>query len=57
MKSDDWLLNAPEQRSGLYRDESGREIVLSNGLISRSFRIEPNAATVAFDNLMRMSRF
>jgi len=52
MKSDDWLLNAPESRSGLYRDESGREIVLSNGLISRSFRIEPNAATVAFDNLM-----
>ena len=47
----DWLLRAPQARATVYRREDGRELVLANGLISRRFRLEPNAATVALDNL------
>jgi len=39
-------------RSGVYRGLHPDEIALSNGLVRRSFRLLPNAATVAFDNLM-----
>ncbi len=47
----DWLVQPPEQGAQLYRSESGRDLVLSNGLIARRFRLEPNVATVAFDHL------
>ncbi len=50
--SDDWLVKRIEQPTVVHRGMNDREIVLSNGLISRTFRIAPNAATVAFDNLM-----
>jgi hypothetical protein len=48
----DWLISPPEARAGVYRSAGGKEIVLANGLIRRAFRLGPNAATVAFDNLM-----
>ncbi len=51
-KPADWLLNAQKTRATVYRNADDKEIILSNGLIRRSFRLAPNAATVAFDNLM-----
>lgn len=52
-RGDDWLLAAPgSYRAGIYRSAGGRELVLSNGLIRRAFRIAPAVATVAFDNLL-----
>ena len=48
----DWLLKRPTQEAQVYRNEAGNEIILSNGLISRTFRTAPNAATVGFDNLV-----
>jgi hypothetical protein len=48
----DWLVQDIPQASGVYRSSSGNELILSNGLISRSFRLAPNAATVNFENLM-----
>ena len=48
----DWLVHPLTTRSGVYRSVDGKEIVLNNGLIRRAFRIVPNAACVAFDNLM-----
>ena len=36
----------------MYRGATDQELVLENGLIRRCFRLQPNAATVAFDNLM-----
>ncbi len=47
----DWLINPGPFKAGVYRGEHASEIVLSNGLIRRVFRIAPNAATVALDNL------
>jgi len=46
----DWLLDETRFRAGLFQGKVSNEMVLSNGLISRTFRIAPNAATVAFEN-------
>ena len=48
----DWLVTPFTQKTGAYRTSHKDEIVLTNGLISRTWRLRPNAATVAFDNLM-----
>lgn len=48
----DWLVTPVRTAATVEPDANGREIVLGNGLIRRTFRLRPNAATVAFDNLM-----
>ena len=46
----DWLLQAPGTEASVY--QSDKEVVLSNGLISRTIRLVPNAATVGLKNLL-----
>ncbi|TYP79815.1 hypothetical protein [Paenibacillus methanolicus] len=48
----DWLLDSSAYLARLEQGEHPDQIVLTNGLISRTWRLTPNAATVAFDNLM-----
>lgn len=50
----DWLVTPDPWPAGVYSsmDAARPEIVMTNGLISRTWRLEPNAATVAYDNLM-----
>lgn len=48
----DWLIAPTNFRAGVFRTESAHEIALDNGLIRRTFRLAPNGATVAFDNLI-----
>jgi hypothetical protein len=48
----DWLVSPPKQRAAVERSADGRQVAMSNGLIRRVWRLQPNAATVAFDNLM-----
>jgi hypothetical protein len=48
----DWLVQPVTEGVTAERSADGREIVLGNGLIRRTFRLQPNAATVAYDNLM-----
>jgi len=48
----DWLVTQIDEPVKVEERLAGREIVLGNGLISRTFRLRPNAATVAYDNLM-----
>ena len=50
-KMPDWLIDNSSYRAGVYRNATNNELVLTNGLIRRVFRISPNAATVALDNL------
>lgn len=52
MADSDWLVTPIKKPVRIDVKLDGREIVLSNGLISRTFRVQPNAATVAYDNLM-----
>ena len=47
----DWLLDPSQYLAGIYRNEKSNEIVLSNGLIRRTFRISPNLATIGLENL------
>ncbi len=48
----DWLLDPKPYKAELRTNVPGREIVLSNGLLARTFRLEPDAATVGLDNLV-----
>jgi hypothetical protein len=48
----DWLVKRITEPVRIEKKLDGKEIVISNGLISRTFRLQPNAATVAYDNLM-----
>ena len=48
----DWLVVPCKRRSAVLRDGRAPQIVMTNGLVSRTFRLLPNAATVGFDNLL-----
>ena len=47
----DWLITPITRQAGVYRSESDKEVVMTNGLIRRAWRIAPDAATVSFLNL------
>jgi hypothetical protein len=49
---EDWLIRPAPRTAGVYRRKHPHEVLLCNGLIRRTFRLLPNAATVAYDNLM-----
>ena len=46
----DWLLRSKEYKAAVYCTEEGY-LALSNGLITRSFSVNPNGATIGLDNL------
>lgn len=48
----DWLVTPVKTPTTAVTSDEGKELVLSNGLIRRTFRLQPNAATIAYDNLM-----
>jgi len=48
----DWLLNSIPFKAGVFRGEGTDEVILQNGLLRRTFKVAPNAATTALDNLM-----
>jgi hypothetical protein len=47
----DWLVMTPSVKGSVAKTAGG-DLVLSNGLISRTIRLSPNAATVSLANLM-----
>jgi hypothetical protein len=48
----DWLVRPVERRAGVFRGEHPDELVLTNGLVRRIFRVRPAGATVALDHLV-----
>jgi len=48
----DWLVRAPAQLAEVSPTTHPRELALQNGLVARVWRLEPNLACVAFDDLM-----
>lgn len=46
----DWLINSNTNKAGVFRSNDTTEIILSNGLLTRSFRLSPNLACVNFSN-------
>ncbi len=49
--SKDWLIDPSPFKAGVSVSDDGREIELNNGLLRRVIRLQPNAATVALDQL------
>lgn len=47
----DWLVQKPAFKAGVFRSSDNRSLILNNGLIRRVFRVTPNLATVAYDEL------
>jgi len=52
LPENDWMIVPLKDRAGVYRGVRSHEIVMTNGLITRTWRLYPNAATIGFDNLM-----
>lgn len=50
-KPDDWLIKPVAQKAGIYKTQDGKDIVLHNGLVKRTFRIAPDLACIGFKNL------
>jgi len=48
----DWLIAPSGFEAGVYSTGHADEIVMTNGLIRRTWRLRPNGASVGFDNLM-----
>ena len=48
----DWLIDPSSFRATIATNAAENEIILQNGLVRRVFKLSPDAATVAFDNLM-----
>ncbi|WP_020607236.1 hypothetical protein [Spirosoma spitsbergense] len=53
----DWLLKPVSQKAGIYQTNGGKDLILSNGLVSRRFRVSPNLATVDYQNLATSEQF
>lgn len=51
-ESNDWLIDPGPFVAEVTPRGEGRELELANGLVRRVIRLQPAAATVAFDNLM-----
>ena len=47
----DWLIDNSGFKAIVERSENGKDLVLTNGLVKRSFRLYPNAACTGYENL------
>ncbi len=48
----DWLIDPSPYQAGVFVTDESKEIALDNGLVRRTFRLFPNAATVGLDCLV-----
>ncbi len=48
----DWLIDPSPFVAKVSQSTDGRDLELANGLLRRVIRVQPNAGTIAFDNLM-----
>lgn len=49
---DDWLLGKVKDTSAIFKSQNGKDLIITNGLVSRSFRVQPYFACFSFQNLM-----
>ncbi|SHM76121.1 alpha-galactosidase [Mucilaginibacter sp. OK098] len=50
-QKNDWLVNNKAYVASVKKSETGKDIILSNGLLKRIFRIQPNIACISYENL------
>ncbi len=51
-QSNDWLVNGKGYTASIKLAENGKDLVLTNGLVKRDFRIKPNLACIGYENLI-----
>lgn len=49
-QQDDWLLGQGNFEVNVYRSKNGKDLIISNGLVSRTFRVDPYCACYSFKN-------
>ncbi|ACT92840.1 hypothetical protein [Dyadobacter fermentans] len=49
--SNDWLIAPESARATIAYSKDGRDLVLSNGLVRRTFRVKPDLACIEYKNL------
>jgi hypothetical protein len=47
----DWLISKPAVKAQVFSSNNGKEIILYNGLLKRTFRINPNVVCIDYENL------
>ncbi|MET1056728.1 MAG: alpha-galactosidase [Pedobacter sp.] len=47
----DWMIIKNTSRAEVYRSSDSKDIIINNGLVKRSFRVQPNLACIDFSNL------
>jgi hypothetical protein len=47
----DWLVTPVKQKAEVYKSEDGKDITLCNGLVKRTFRIQPNVVCFDYTNM------
>ncbi len=52
----DWLVDAVDKKTSLFKTSDGK-LVLSNGIVTRTFTVQPNCATVGLDHLVNNESF
>lgn len=52
LQASDWLLAPVKQKATVFKTTDSKELILSNGLVKRSFRVSPNVACTDYRNLM-----
>jgi len=50
-QKNDWLINDTGYVASVKQSENGKDIILSNGLLERIFRLQPNIACTGYENL------
>lgn len=45
------MVSPVQEKAGIYRSQDGKDIILYNGLVKRTFRISPDVACIDFKNL------
>lgn len=48
----DWLVRPVKQQAEIYLTANGKDLVLSNGLMQRTFRLQPDLACIDYRNLV-----
>ena len=49
--SNDWLINNQSYKAGIFKSADNKDLVLTNGLVERTFRITPDPACISYKNL------
>ncbi len=49
---DDWLIDPVGQKAQVYKSSNGKDLILFNGLVKRTFRLQPNVACTDYKNMI-----